>query len=148
MHFNFFVPASFLLPSATKLRRLCFYRRASVHTGGCLPQCMLGYHTPRSRHPHSRHPPPRADPLPPRETVTAADGTHPTGIHSCNELNIQSTDHWRVQYGCQGCAPAVQVLSFSCSFRQKMCKITLGVGPSRLRKILDPSLLIESMKSN
>ena len=113
----------FLLPSATKLRRSCFYR--------CLPQCMLGYHTPQSRHPlgadtpqeqtppWSRQPPewtppgadtplaadtpPGADtPLeqtphpqsrqtpstreqtpPPRDTVTAADGTHPTGMHSC-----------------------------------------------------------------
>ena len=54
------------MPSATKLRRLCFYRRLSVHRGwGCLPQCMLGYHPPpRSRHtpleqthPWSRHPP-------------------------------------------------------------------------------------------
>ena len=25
--------------------------------GGCLPQCMLGYTPPRSRHPPSRHPP-------------------------------------------------------------------------------------------
>ena len=42
------------LPSATKLRRLCFYRRLSVHRGGgwgCLPQCMLAYHTPREQTP-------------------------------------------------------------------------------------------------
>ena len=95
---------------------------------GCLPQCMLGYHTPQSRHPpgsrhppRSRHPPgadrpgaytppgaetpwsrhpPGVDTLPlgvdtpreqtppehtppPRDTVTAADGMHPTGMHSC-----------------------------------------------------------------
>ena len=73
-----------------------------LFTGGCLPQCMLGYYTPlgnrhppQSRHsPQSRHPPSRADtPLPccrhpqeqtpPRDTATAADGTHPTGMHSC-----------------------------------------------------------------
>ena len=30
------------LPSATQLRRLCFYRCLSAHWGG-LPQCMLGY---------------------------------------------------------------------------------------------------------
>ena len=34
-----------LLPSATKLRRLCFYTCVSVHRGG-LPQCMLGYTPP------------------------------------------------------------------------------------------------------
>ena len=47
----------YFLPSATKLRRLCFYRRVSVHTGG-LPQCMLGYHThiPKQTSPGSRHP--------------------------------------------------------------------------------------------
>ena len=58
---------AFLLPSATKLRRLCFYRHLSVHTGGCLSQCMLGYHThtppeqtpPEQTPPQSRHPPER-----------------------------------------------------------------------------------------
>ena len=34
------------LPSATKLRRLCFYTCVSVHRGGGLPQCILGYDTP------------------------------------------------------------------------------------------------------
>ena len=76
----------YLLPSATKLRRLCFYRRLSVHSGGwgwgCLPQCMLGYHTPPpeqtppeqmppgSRHTHlpgSRQPPWEQTPPPPGE---------------------------------------------------------------------------------
>ena len=85
---------------------------------GCLPQCMLGYHrlppgadtpSPGSRHPlpweqtppradtppQSRHPPPwsRHPPgadTPPRDTATAADGTHPTGMHFywyCNVLD-------------------------------------------------------------
>ena len=56
----------------------------SVHRGECLPQCMLGY-TPRQTPP--RQTPPRADiPLsrhPPQQTATAADGMHPTGMHSC-----------------------------------------------------------------
>ena len=35
----------------------------SVHRGG-LPQCMLGYHTPRNRHPRgTRHPPGTRHPL-------------------------------------------------------------------------------------
>ena len=29
-----------LLPSATKLRRLCFYRCVSVHRGGGIPACL------------------------------------------------------------------------------------------------------------
>ena len=115
MHFHVSNQRS-LLPSATKLRRLCFYRRVSVHGGGgCLPQCMLGYHPPQVRHPPGQTPPreqtppsPGADtppgqtappkkilsflhflhpPSPPQDTVqetaTAADGTHPTGMHSC-----------------------------------------------------------------
>ena len=98
------------LPSATKLRRLCFYTCTSVHGG--LPQCILGYQTPPhhwSRHPlleqalhppgagtplwdqtpRSRHPP-GPDPLgagtppgtrpPPPQTATVADITHPTGM--------------------------------------------------------------------
>ena len=44
------------------------FLQASVilSTGGCLPQCMLGYHShpPGSRHPHgSRHPPGSRHPL-------------------------------------------------------------------------------------
>ena len=73
---------------------------------------------PRSRHPleqtppWSRHPPSRQPPLgadtpqsrhlpgadtpqeqthPPRDTATAADGTHPTGMHSCFYLKVLDT---------------------------------------------------------
>ena len=55
------------------------FLQASVvlSTGGCVPQCMLGYHTPP---PQSRHPP-GADtpgsryphPLPPEQTPPGAD---------------------------------------------------------------------------
>ena len=73
----------------------------SVHGGYTPPQGRPpgADTTPRSRPPQSRHPfqsrhPPGADtpqqtPLPqeqtpqPRETATAADSTHPTGMHSC-----------------------------------------------------------------
>ena len=56
------------------------------HGGGgwCLPQCMLGY-PPRANTPQGADTPPShpgAD-TPPGETATAADGTHPTGMHSC-----------------------------------------------------------------
>ena len=83
-----------------------------LFTGGCPPQCMLGYTHPLDRqHPREVHTlprkhtpspgstPPRKHPpeAPPREAhpprstpsgstppmVTAADGTHPTGMHSC-----------------------------------------------------------------
>ena len=50
--------------------------------GGCLPQCMLGYHTPGSRHP------PQAD-TPREQTATAVDSTHPTGMYSCFQQRIQ-----------------------------------------------------------
>ena len=45
---------------------------ASVHAGipHPLEQTPLGVDTPREH-------------TPPRETATAADGTHPTGMHSC-----------------------------------------------------------------
>ena len=64
----------YLLPSATKLRRLCFYRRLSVHSGGwgwgCLPQCMLGYHTPPRANPPEQMPPWQQTHTPPREQTS------------------------------------------------------------------------------
>ena len=52
---------AYLLPSAKKLRRLCFYTCLSFCSqGGGLPQYMLGYHPPpREAHlPREAHPPP------------------------------------------------------------------------------------------
>ena len=59
---------------------------ALVHAGIPHP---LEQTPPRSRHPPEADtpPPPGADPLP--ETATAADGTHPTGMHSCFLLNFK-----------------------------------------------------------
>ena len=47
----------------------------STGRGVCLPQCMLGY----THHPGQT--PPWEDT--PQQTATAADRTHPTGMHSC-----------------------------------------------------------------
>ena len=78
----------------------------STRGGGCLPQCMLGCHTPPGTRqtPPDREPPPMENPpgwrAPPRwRTTTPPDGgppgkqtpayglraagTHPTGMHSC-----------------------------------------------------------------
>ena len=65
------------LPAATKLGQGNVFTGVcdSVH-GGCLPQCMLGYHPPEQN--------------PTRKQTPAygqrAAGTHPTGMHSCQEL--------------------------------------------------------------
>ena len=64
-----------LLPSATKLRRLCFYTRLSFCSQGRGSASVhAGIPTPREA------PPPGSTPLP--EMADAADGTHPTGMHS------------------------------------------------------------------
>ena len=59
----------------------------SVHGGGGLPQCMLGYHPPGSRHPPKQTHTPQEQTPPPRKQTPAyglrAAGTHPTGMHSC-----------------------------------------------------------------
>ena len=83
------------LPSAMKLRRLCFYTCLSFCPQGVLPQCMLGYppeqappkqapppkaDTPRADTPQEQTPPPRSRPP---EMATVVDGMHPTGMHSC-----------------------------------------------------------------
>ena len=83
--------------------------------GGCLPQCMLGYHIPpeqtppRADTPQEQTPPPEQTPpweqTPPQEQTTPEQtprsrhpgkqtaaygqrsaGTHPTGMHSCFQL--------------------------------------------------------------
>ena len=75
------------LPSATKLRRLCFHTCLSFCTQGvCLSACcdtLPGYtqEPPGPGIPRDQAPPPPA-----AETDTAADGTHPTGMHSCSNL--------------------------------------------------------------
>ena len=55
-----------LLPSATKLRRLCFYRRVSVHGGGDI--CLSACSDTRSKPPPPRADTPRAD-TPPEQTA-------------------------------------------------------------------------------
>ena len=104
-----------LLPSATKLRRLCFYRRLSVHRGvsasvhAGIPHKPPQEQTPpQSRPPWEQTPREQTPPLqqtpypgadtpqeqtPPRETATAADGTHPTGMHSCSNIFLQLLDN-------------------------------------------------------
>ena len=109
------------LPSATKLRRLCFYKRLSVHRGGVPDQVHppvdqvhppvdqvhppLGPGTPPlgpGTPPQTRYTPPSGPGTPPsgpgtppgpgtspQDTATAADGTHPTGMHSFE------TEKWR-----------------------------------------------------
>ena len=57
-----------------------------LFTGGrrgvCLSACWDT--TPQDQAPRSRRPPPGADH--PRKTAAAADGTHPTGMHSCYNI--------------------------------------------------------------
>ena len=67
-----------------------------LFTGGCLPQCMLGYHPPGADTPQDQIPPRSRSPLEqtPSQDQTPlgkqtpaygqrAAGTHPTGMHSC-----------------------------------------------------------------
>ena len=60
---------------------------ASVHAG-IHPRV----DTPLGRHPPGRHPPWVDTPPPLGQTATAADGTHPTGMHSCIYRNTQQHD--------------------------------------------------------
>ena len=73
---------SFSLPSATKLRRLCFYKRLSVHWGGGgVPEQVLprpgtppqARYTPRTRYP----PGTRYTPPGPGTRYTPRDQVHP-----------------------------------------------------------------------
>ena len=88
------------LPSATKLRRLCFYTCLSCCSqGGGLPQCMLGYHTPPRGTPPWEAPPPQEahhpwkHTHPPREAHPTPLRTHPTGMHSCLKMTLRHLKH-------------------------------------------------------
>ena len=63
------------LPSATVVaERLCFHKRLSFCPGGrCTPPGQTPSWTHPPTHTHSDTP----------QTATAADGMHPTGMHSC-----------------------------------------------------------------
>ena len=70
------------LPSATKLRRLCFYTCLSFCSqGGGLPQCMLGHHPPppRAGTPWEQTPPRSGTP---REQTPPGTHTPPDQEHS------------------------------------------------------------------
>ena len=91
--------AKYLLSATVVAERLCFYICLSVIllTGGVWADTHLGRHPPGRHLSHSRQSP-RQTPLlgrhpltdtapwadtPATETAAAADGTHPTGMHSC-----------------------------------------------------------------
>ena len=90
-----FIFLLYLLPSATKLRRLCFYRRLSVHRRGggvCISACWDT--TPQEQTPPWEQTPPGADTppglgTPPGTKYTPPRYGHccgryaPTGMHSC-----------------------------------------------------------------
>ena len=65
----------FLLPSATKLRRLCFYGRLCVHRGvGVSASMDSGIHTPPGAAPPDQTPP---QSRPPREQIHPPRSRHP-----------------------------------------------------------------------
>ena len=115
---------SLLLPSATKLRRLCFYTCLSFCSQGggvCLSACWdttptgpgtpLGADTPWTRHPQSRHPPgadtpPGAGTLPrsrhPQEADTPWDQAHPPGpgVHPQQTATVADGTHPTGMHSC------------------------------------------------
>ena len=82
----------------TKFVKVMFLQMSVIlFTGGvCLSACWDT--SPRSRPPWEQTPP-RSRPPPPREqTATAADGTHPTGMHSCCKCGQTVTEMSRTKW--------------------------------------------------
>ena len=84
------------LPAATKLGQSNIFTGIcdSVHGGGSLPQCILGYTPPPRADPPSRHPPEQTPPQsrhPPEQTPPGS--RHPPGAHPPREADsgIRST---------------------------------------------------------
>ena len=86
---RFHKTSSFLPSSTVVAERLCSHRCLSVHGGVHTSPRQAGRHTPpwqADHHPQQADPPLGRYPTPgrhPQQTATAADGTHPTGMHSC-----------------------------------------------------------------
>ena len=60
------------------------FTRVCLSTGEGVPgQAPLDQVHPPGKHTHPPRSTPRGKHTPPRETADAADGTHPTGMHSC-----------------------------------------------------------------
>ena len=87
---------SLLQPSLSCGKVMFLHLSVILFTGGrgCLADTHpLGRHTPPGRHPQSDTAP-WADtpPRQTRQTATAADGTHPTGMHSCLDSHLTFHD--------------------------------------------------------
>ena len=87
---------AFLLPPATKLGQGYIFTAVceSVHRGGDLPQCMLGYHIPQeqtSPHPpRADTPPPPGSRHPPDQAPTCPDQARPTREQTPTPPPVQS----------------------------------------------------------
>ena len=104
---------------------------------------------------HSKSTRQRSRPTPRRRPKMLINA-HGMGLRSMmneprtHSITKNSTVHWRIQGGRQERAPplGVQILSFSCSFRQKKLKnnSTFGSWRTPLGKILDPPLVPTSSR--
>ena len=92
MRFSFvdaIAPREQAFTPTTSYRPQTKLRKGNVFTSVCQEFCLQG----GGVHPPCRHAPPRPNmppgqKPPPRQTATAADGTHPTGMHCCLTIAI------------------------------------------------------------
>ena len=68
-----------------------------------------------------------------------------TKIYQMNHLDRTDSCHWGIQEGAPGTPPGVQILSFSCSLRQK---IELGIGSPLPLQTFRPNLLCSLSGNN
>ena len=80
-----------LITARNEVTKVMFLHLTFCSQGGvCLIACWDTTPPPRPGTPQSRHhPPPGAGTPPGGETATAADGMHPTGMHSCIILYLR-----------------------------------------------------------
>ena len=98
----------------------------SIHGGGGRGVCLQvrGVYTPLGRHPLRQTPPGQTPP--PKETASAADGTHPTGIHSCiSNLNTNNKNVCPEQYGGGDKQMRVLLMVYHCHWVTLFCMLFL-----------------------
>ena len=111
------------LPSATVVaERLCFHRCLSVHGGELyIPHGQTPH--PPARHPLGRHPP--------GQTATAADGTHPTGMHSCFKFSFLFLQ----DILCRNQLELLKLLNVSCYAVQDILKVACEACATKPMKV-------------
>ena len=115
-------------------RKVMFSQVSVCPRGGSCTSPMARHHTPLGRHPGQTPHPPARHPLgrhPPGQTATAADGTHPTGMHSCFKFSFLFLQ----DILCRNQLELLKLLNVSCYAVQDILKVACEACATKPMKV-------------